>query len=284
MHVSYFCMGTPQLPSYEKRDEQFTEMPVKSTFRCRKRTVAAMALTRLAVVSIFTAQALAYAPYLSSALNKRDAFPFPQIYIGQRLLDCGSPLIQDQCSFYPLNYSITTGAQYFSVSAPLLYSINATYSIVANNPTITIPIQGWLTLSGTYEFTITHTPPATRVAMVTDYTPSLGTGTVGPQVTSPPMLPRNMREVKRSYDYDVCGGQPPDRRLVTRSLVDVCHFVANAKSYFVSLRASTDAAYLPSWPGYLAQALFCAMYFFCIVSPFTMSSNARIKLSFKMRR
>src|SRR5579859_687563 len=104
-------------------------------------------------------------------LKVRDTNSFPMIYVGQGLVDCGAPLIKDQCSAYPVNYSITTGQQTFAVHAPYLYSINTTYSIVAGNPTITIPIDGYLALQGTYQ--ITHDPPATRVAIATSYTPTI---------------------------------------------------------------------------------------------------------------
>jgi hypothetical protein len=206
-------------------------------------------------------------------LLKRDSnttSTFPMIYIGPRLLDCGAPLVQDACSFYPLNYTMTTGQQYFLIQASYLYSINTTYSIVAHNPTITIPVETWMVLSGTYLSTVTHGPPATRVAVNTAYTPSLENAPLTiqqPQITTPPNIPRNMMPVKRALDYNVCDEKPPYWRVLTRSLVDVCHFVANAKSYFVSLRPSTDAAYLPSWPGYIVQSIFCGMYFFCIVRP-----------------
>jgi hypothetical protein len=209
-------------------------------------------------------------------LKVRAATSFPIIYVGQGLVDCGAPLVKDQCSTYPVNYSITTGQQTFAVRAPYLYSINTTYPIVANNPIITIPIDGYLALQGTYLTSITHDPPATRVVVATSYSPTIsqapttGAATVStpqPQTTVAPNIPRNIQPVKRSFEYDICQGQPPTWRLLTKSLTEVCHFVANAQDYFVSLKPSSDAAYLPSWISYLFQSLLCVMYFFCMVPP-----------------
>jgi hypothetical protein len=61
--------------------------------------------------------------------------------------------------------------------------------------------------------------------------------------------------VLRSYDYDRCYDVPPSHDMVTNSLIDVCHFVANAENYFVSLKPISSAAYMPSWVGYFWQAL-----------------------------
>jgi hypothetical protein len=232
--------------------------------------------TMLAIYGLFSAQALLYFHSKGGASSKiygRDTSNFPAIYVGQGLLDCGAPLVMDQCSTYPLNYSISTGQQTFSIHASYLFSVNTTYSILSNNATVTLPIDGFLALSGTFQVTVTPTPPATRVALETSYTPIISPAAAAatnllPRASPyPTNIPRNNQPLKRSYDYNICQGSPPDRRLLTRSLVEVCHFVANARNYFVSLRPSTVAAYLPSWPGYLIQAVLCFMYFFCIVIP-----------------
>lgn len=205
-------------------------------------------------------------------LKVRDTNSFPMIYVGQGLVDCGAPLIKDQCSTYPVNYSITTGQQTFAVHASDLYSISTTFSIVAGNPTI-IPINGYVALQGTFQITVTHDPPATRVVVATSYTPTIShvltaapVSSPQPQTTAAPNIPRNIQPIrKRDFGYDICQGQPPSWRILTNSLTEVCHFVANAKNYFVSLKPSSDAAYLPSWTSYLFQSFLCVMYFFCIV-------------------
>jgi hypothetical protein len=232
--------------------------------------------TMLAIYGLLSTQALLYFHSKggeSSKIYGRDTSHFPVIYVGQGLLDCGAPLVTDQCSTYPLNYSISTGQQTFSIHASYLFSVNTTYSILSNNATVTLPIDGHLALSGTFQVTITPTPPATRVALETSYTPTISPAAAAsanllPRASPyPTNIPRNNQPLKRSYDYNICQGGPPDHRLLTRSLVEVCHFVANAKNYFVSLRPNTDAVYLPSWPGYLIQTVLCFMYFFCIVKP-----------------
>ena len=57
---------------------------------------------------------------------------------------------------------------------------------------------------------------------------------------------------KRSYDYDVCDGVPPSHDFVSNSASEVCHFVANAEKFFVTLQP-TAAAYMPSWGGFIVQ-------------------------------
>lgn len=209
----------------------------------------------------------------SPSIYRRDTVSFPAVYVGQGFLNCGAPLVSDQCSTYPLNYSASMGQITFSIQAVSLTTINTTYSILSDNPQVTIPIDGYLALSGTFEVTLTSTPPAVRISLETSYTPTVtpaGTATATqlvPRAPLPTNIPRNLQPQKRSYDYDVCLGTPPDANLLTTSLVEVCHFVANAENYFVSMRPSSAAAYLPSWPGYIMQTVLCFMYFFSIVIP-----------------
>ena len=77
----------------------------------------------------------------SFQVSKRDATMFPAIYLDRGLLNCGAPLVKDQCSAYPLNYSTTVAQQTFSVHAQFFTSINTTYSILSNNHTVTIPLM-----------------------------------------------------------------------------------------------------------------------------------------------
>ena len=119
----------------------------------------------------------------------------------------------------------------------------------------------------------------TRVAEETSYRPSL-IHTTGPALPnalpgqgilkrddSPISIvilpPSKLRS--RSYDYDSCDNVPPSHDLSTNSLTDVCHFVANAQNYFVSLVPISSAAYLPSWVGYLIQAFAALIEIWSIV-------------------
>src|SRR5271154_1561412 len=76
--------------------------------------------TILAVCGLLSAQARLHFHSKDAGSSKiygRDTSNFPVLYVGQGLLDCGAPLVMDQCSTYPLNYSISTGQQTFSIHA-----------------------------------------------------------------------------------------------------------------------------------------------------------------------
>jgi len=104
----------------------------------------------------------------------------------------------------------------------------------------------------------------TRLTEERNYKPSL-IHTVGPPLpgvifkrfvpSTKLILPISPTLALRSYDYDRCYNVPPSHDMVTNSLTDVCHFVANAENYFVSLMPISSAAYMPSWVGYFWQAL-----------------------------
>jgi hypothetical protein len=102
-----------------------------------------------------------------------------------------------------------------------------------------------------------------RVIKETSYTPSL-IHTAGPQLPGPnfkrdiPSAPTEKLGA-RAYDYNSCDKVPPSHDMVSDSLADVCHFVANANDYFVSLQPISTAAYLPTWAGYLIQTLSALM-------------------------
>jgi hypothetical protein len=218
-----------------------------------------------------------------SHIHPRDG-QFPVIYVGKGLVDCGSPLVKDQCSAFPLITTVSTGNKAFMIHATSLLSINATGDLFKNNPIIAIPIDGSLTLSGTYQLTITPSPASTRILIQTSYSASIVSPStlevptkisprldVSSPTTDPKKLPRGLQRVRRSYDYNSCDDDPPNHDLVSTSLTDVCHFVANAKQYFVSLRPSTNAAYMPSWTGYLIQIILTIINLRGIVSDLSMN-------------
>jgi hypothetical protein len=86
-----------------------------------------------------------------------------------------------------------------------------------------------------------------------------------------------MRAVRRSYQFNLCDGEAPSHDFVSKSLTDVCRFVANAQQWFVSLRPSGTAAYLPCWPGFVVQTLIAIIDLLAIVRPPKYLINNRIK-------
>jgi hypothetical protein len=83
------------------------------------------------------------------------------------------------------------------------------------------------------------------------------------------------------YDYDSCSDVCPSHDLATNSLIDVCHFVANAQNCFVSLQPISSAAYLPSWLSYVIQTIEAAVEIWAVVSSpcLFFHSNIRTKCS-----
>jgi hypothetical protein len=147
-----------------------------------------------------------------------------------------------------------------------------------------LPITG-VAFDGPTGLPTTTSYGVTRIAIVDSYSPTViptdaSSSGLGRQTTPTSIAARTIPTELRggiwsnytiqkraaTYDYDPCTGIAPDHDLVTNSLSDVCHFVANAKSYFVSLRP-TPAAYMPSWSGYVVQVIVSAWNLTSLVPP-----------------
>jgi hypothetical protein len=137
----------------------------------------------------------------------------------------------------------------------------------------------------TTSFSTTHVfVSASRISEERSYEPSLLYTTGPPSPGGIPgegLLPRHdtlldnstsigrydINLVRRTvYDYDPCSNEPPSHDLATNSLTDVCHFVANAQDYFVTLQPISSAAYLPSWLSYVIQTIEAGVEIWAVVS------------------
>jgi hypothetical protein len=222
-----------------------------------KATVAVLSVTAFIWYSLFTIYKLPSS--VPSALTRRDT-SFPAVYLADGILNCGVQLVPDQCVPLPTSYTFSTNAQQtFFISAPVWYSVDDFYWNTTKYPVVTIPINTTVVMPATYRITLTPTPSYTRIVATNSYAPS---------ITIPPLLPR-------SYDFNPCEKTPPSHDFVSRSLSDVCHFLANTRDYFVSSRPR-ESAYLPSWPGYLVQILISILNIFGIVAPRSADLESRI--------
>ena len=195
----------------------------------------------------------------------------PAIYVAAGSVSCGSSLAPDLCSqlpnpihhYVPNVTTVTWTVQSYVHGSQVLSSSSLYYT-----PLINIPCSAWLPLTRTSLETgyvpKVIVPGVTRSAEATP-APKNARAIVESQCSKPALKDAHlfniceqyrMKERRGYYDYDSCNGAPPDHDMVTNSLVDVCHFVANAKSYFVSLRP-TSAAYMPSWMGFMFQTIIC---------------------------
>jgi hypothetical protein len=224
-----------------------------------------------------------YIHFVKSQVSSEATSQFPAIYVAAGSVDCGSSLVPDICSQLPDPIN-----DFFpNVTTPLTWTVQLTVqgsqelssSTFYYTPVVDVPCSIWL--------------PLTRTSLETGYTPTVIVPGVTHSMRPVPKTARKIDEdslpdaaldivhrfgiteqhVKKErrgyYDYDSCNGSPPDHDMVTNSLVDVCHFVANAKSYFVSLRP-TNAAYMPSWVGFLFQLIVCIWNLILLVSLHTL--------------
>ena len=226
----------------------------------------------------------------------------PTIYLAGGILDCGPHFTPDQCDAFSRGntgaweeYEITGYATVTdSVSVLVivtnekevtLYSTSTQWATVGDSTFIVTIASLYKMEYATITSTVFHS--GTSPSLVpTLYTQSPGTvifstairkfteTAYAPSIVTPTATMPNTRQKKRTYDYDRCGG-PPDHDLLTNSLTDVCHFIANIQvgNGFVSLKPTT-AAYMPSWIGYLvrvltAMASLTSVYVcYCAVLPF----------------
>lgn len=216
---------------------------------------------RLAVFGLIFCSSATYGQALTIATSN-----FPAIYVAGGSVYCGSSLLPDICSQLPdlpinsLLRNVTTSITYVTQS-----QVSAT-QVVGTYTTYYFPV---VAITGSFQL------PLTRIALETAYTPTVIATENLPQTTT---FTTNHQKARRSvpltdyryqrrgyYDYNSCTGDTPNHDLVTNSLSDVCHFVANAQSYFVSLRP-TSAAYMPSWLGFVFQIIVSAWSLISFVS------------------
>lgn len=203
--------------------------------------------------------------------RRQNSATFPQIYAADGILNCGSPLQPDQCTIAPpssVTLSETEQGFPLHIASLFEYSIdNQVWSLFSSlGPTLTFAFDTTATFNVTYQVSVPPTPLFTRISATNSYSPVISptsplmgaaTTTTGPK---PTMVVR-----RSTYQYNICDGEAPSRNFVTRSLTDVCKFVANAQQWFVSIRPTGNAAYLPCWPGYVVQTLIAIIDILAIV-------------------
>jgi hypothetical protein len=220
------------------------------------------------------------------ALQRRqNALSFPQIYAADGILNCGSPLEPDKCipaSAASVSYSTTEQNFPVHIASLFEYAVGTgAWEMLNAGPTITFELDATVAFNVTYQVTIPPTPLFTRIATATNsYTPVISPTSALPasssQTTALGPKP-TMRAVRRSYQFNLCDGEAPSHDFESRSLVDVCRVVASAQQWFVSLRPSGMAAYLPCWPGYVVQTLIAIIDILAIVCSSKDLINSRIK-------
>ena len=195
----------------------------------------------------------------------------PVIYVAGGMVDCGGALLSDVCFAQP-NPNIV--AVFPGVTTALTWGAGYPTSL-SQFPTNTgdleliVPMIGFIM------------PTGTLLTLETNYSPSIvptdipqshqtshlkaRSATSHNDYQKPSPIPRGTKIQGRSYNYDSCANLPPDHDFVSNSLTEVCHFVANAQAYFVSLKP-TPAGYLPAWGGYLVQVVVSAWNLISIVS------------------
>jgi hypothetical protein len=255
------------------------DKPLKAYSNTTRRTGFGALILVIAGFSLFST--ISYSPKLSSkttnpALQRRQkALSFPQIYAADGILNCGSPLQPDQCTTASAaSVSFSTTEETFPVHIASLFEYavgTGAWEQLNAGPTITFQLDATVAFNVTYQVTIPPTPLFTRVATATNsYSPVISPTSALPasssQSTTPTPKP-TMRAIRRSYQFNLCDGVAPSHDFVSKSLVDVCRFVANAQQWFVSLRPSGTAAYLPCWPGYIVQTLIAIIDILAIVLP-----------------
>jgi len=236
----------------------------------KRRTISLLALTL--IVTGFSALLFHnskissfrnYMPTTTTFRGRQDILYFPQIYVANGILNCGGPLVPDKCSLCsPTSFSLSTTQQVLSI-APFNYSIeDQNFPLFQDYPTATIPLDTSLSFYVTYQITFAATPLFSRITATNSYFPSIAPTPL--VTTSSPAA----KAVRRSYDFNLCSGQPPSHNFVSGSLTDVCRFVANAQQWIVSLRPTSTSAYMPCWTGYFAQVLISVLNLVIIVSSF----------------
>jgi hypothetical protein len=217
---------------------------------------------------------------------RRHAQGDPVLYVTDGILDCGGPLIADQCSLRPVSYSTSYTRQAFDVAETLLLGEQYRNYLPSYYYDFQIPFTTTLVLSATYRLTLTPTPRY-NISVATDqYTPSIYPTNV-PNPTDPTRItarsPYKGIQTQPSDGDNPCTEQRPSDDSKPNSLIDVCHWLANTKQYFVSLRPRADSAYLPSWPGYISQMFISSLNVLGIVLSFRNSLMVRIKLLAKQQ-
>lgn len=231
-------------------------------------------------------------PVSSTTTAKFSPTSFPVIYVASAVVDCGAPLVRDICStsvfnsLFPVSAAAATQqlvtTRTSRVTTETVTSIVTVYQMLPSSSCMT----GNQTIVSTVSYTLVSTMDVSQVSTIflpsshnslsafststslsitrlseeRSYKPSLihTSGPPLPQVIFKrdiPSTPASPKLAPRSYDYNPCYDVPPNHDMVTNSLTDVCHFVANAQNYFVSLVPISSAAYLPSWVGYLWQTV-----------------------------
>jgi hypothetical protein len=233
----------------------------------------------------------------TTAAQSFNTTSFPVIFVASAIIDCGAPLMRDVCStiipdsiFLADAGNRTKGCHHKGTNTQVTTSVCTsnftifqivTWSDCANMTQAAVSTVMYTvvsTLVASQKTTmalpvVTHTVSVfstsigsdivTRIIWETSYTPSL-IHTTGPLLPGP-NLKRDIPSTPiatlaaRSYDYNSCDDVPSSHDMVSNSLADVCHFVANAEDYFVSLQPISTAAYLPTWAGYLIQTLSALM-------------------------
>jgi hypothetical protein len=228
---------------------------------------------------------------------------FPIVYVAGGIVNCGSQLALDVCSTQSsviripssTTTEILSDTWTITVTVPLTQPVIITtvfQSLVNDTYLLEIPGRFVITETAIGMFSLTGTvvqslslPVSTtsfttpRISAKTSYHPTVIPTTalsrraaqdnkdLWPTPVYDAFSPSKRLELdllKRSYDYDSCDGKPPTHDLVTNSLVEVCHFVANAQNYLVSLEPTT-AAFMPSWSGFVIQVIVSIWNLFSIV-------------------